>query len=920
MSIHDYAELRSRATGAKIATLWNHSAFATYMNAGYGPTIAQGSVSTDPEADALVALIGEAGTTPAADGAWWATVPGAENAAGMFVERVTGLAGAGVSAREVLSSINRDSAIVGRRAASARVFTITGHLFGLDEASVQRMRSQLARLLDPNAQRSDDAGDDLQVWWPEVCEAGDSCLAKPGNCTGVHWKYVTGVALVDGADLDFSGLGRGDNLEGAIRRIRLRCVASDPRIYLESPAPTVLTLDTGIADTPPADPTCGTVSVNIDLPKSALPIRLNPDRTFCEIGWDIGTRVVSETYITVGELEPVYVPPTAPNVNRIEPYGIRVFWNEYQEAVSAGTGKTWEKINPARWPSDGSFPTDAPIEIQQLRVWVPGVEPPIIPTRPTAPYQVHLFWEPNAYDSTRERFVWEPINDQRWPSAVGGIRPMPTDAEVEIGLVTFPNPDYDSSQPVGFDNQRWRTITAPRGSEPYRVRLGTRPAGQLHGIARAVDWTLPNWNSTGTEATTDITHIVVAGNTLSGIAATYGTTVAAIQAANPWLANPNVIIPGWAITIPDQAADTTTSSFEINFPPPLARFEVYGTSGQYGGGGFHDPGTGAVGPRGQTIAQIQAENRRDATLGEWVAEANRGSEFFDIVLTQNGRWAEAAGTWDVDVFGVPPDGGQLRVLPDFNTDVVETDPAAVDPYACPPLDPELAITIDTGARTWAPSGWAFEGEWPNDSVLVIPAEVPGTYVEAVDIHDPNCVACGPNPGCDLEVLFGESVYVADPPLALTNVATGTNIGTPPAAIERSFTTVGPADPADPFDIEITLDPGAATMANYRLLLWENNAEAGLGSLQRCDAYRYRFAALPTGASLIFKTRTRELILDCGDGTLRDAAALMTAEDGGRPIWPEYMAGRWTVAIEVDPGAVGTGASASILQLIADPVV
>ena len=46
------------------------------------------------------------------------------------------------------------------------------------------------------------------------------------------------------------------------------------------------------------------------------------------------------------------------------------------------------------------------------------------------------------------------------------------------------------------------------------------------------------------------TYTVVTGDTLYRIAVRFGTTVAALQAANPFITNPTRIYPGWVLTIP----------------------------------------------------------------------------------------------------------------------------------------------------------------------------------------------------------------------------------------------------------------------------------------------------------------------------------------------------------------------------------
>jgi lysozyme len=46
------------------------------------------------------------------------------------------------------------------------------------------------------------------------------------------------------------------------------------------------------------------------------------------------------------------------------------------------------------------------------------------------------------------------------------------------------------------------------------------------------------------------TYTVVSGDWLASIARRYNTTSPAILAANPWITNPNLIYPGWVITLP----------------------------------------------------------------------------------------------------------------------------------------------------------------------------------------------------------------------------------------------------------------------------------------------------------------------------------------------------------------------------------
>jgi spore coat assembly protein SafA len=53
-----------------------------------------------------------------------------------------------------------------------------------------------------------------------------------------------------------------------------------------------------------------------------------------------------------------------------------------------------------------------------------------------------------------------------------------------------------------------------------------------------------------------VTYVVQQGDTLSGIAQTFGVSLAALEAANPQIPDPNLIFPGQVITVP------------VNPPPP----------------------------------------------------------------------------------------------------------------------------------------------------------------------------------------------------------------------------------------------------------------------------------------------------------------------------------------------------------------
>jgi LysM repeat protein len=68
---------------------------------------------------------------------------------------------------------------------------------------------------------------------------------------------------------------------------------------------------------------------------------------------------------------------------------------------------------------------------------------------------------------------------------------------------------------------------------------------------------------------TSRTHTVVAGDTLSGIAKEYGTTVEAIVAANG-ISNPELIVIGQVLSIPVEETGSVSTSATFTTPTPTA--------------------------------------------------------------------------------------------------------------------------------------------------------------------------------------------------------------------------------------------------------------------------------------------------------------------------------------------------------------
>jgi nucleoid-associated protein YgaU len=64
----------------------------------------------------------------------------------------------------------------------------------------------------------------------------------------------------------------------------------------------------------------------------------------------------------------------------------------------------------------------------------------------------------------------------------------------------------------------------------------------------------PGGSPRETPSPTSLVHVVVRGDTLSSISLAYGTTIDEILAANPQIADPNLIVVGQAIVIPPPGA------------------------------------------------------------------------------------------------------------------------------------------------------------------------------------------------------------------------------------------------------------------------------------------------------------------------------------------------------------------------------
>jgi len=161
------------------------------------------------------------------------------------------------------------------------------------------------------------------------------------------------------------------------------------------------------------------------------------------------------------------------------------------------------------------------------------------------------------------------------------------------------------------------------------------------------------------------TYTVQFGDTLSGIAQRFGVSLAALEAANPRIANPNLIYPGQQLAIPGGAAVSSpppghggpASNFSIseNGVKMIEGFEGYSATA------YPDPGTGGapwtigyghtggVVP-GETITRAQAEAylKQDLSSAESAVREN-----VHVPLTQNQFDALVSLTYNVGPNGYP---------------------------------------------------------------------------------------------------------------------------------------------------------------------------------------------------------------------------------------------------------------------------
>jgi LysM repeat protein len=87
-----------------------------------------------------------------------------------------------------------------------------------------------------------------------------------------------------------------------------------------------------------------------------------------------------------------------------------------------------------------------------------------------------------------------------------------------------------------------------------------------------------------------VAYLIKPGDTLSGIAASHGAKLAAVEAANPQIKNPNLIFPGQTIKLPKGSTASppsrTTSAHKSaqSYSAPSHRSSSHTTTGSYASG------------------------------------------------------------------------------------------------------------------------------------------------------------------------------------------------------------------------------------------------------------------------------------------------------------------------------------------------
>lgn len=142
--------------------------------------------------------------------------------------------------------------------------------------------------------------------------------------------------------------------------------------------------------------------------------------------------------------------------------------------------------------------------------------------------------------------------------------------------------------PAAAQSSCGSTVTVARGDtlSAIAARCGTTVAALLQanpGLAAHPNLiypgqtlNVPGSTGPGSGGTTASSYVVQPGDTLSRIAARFGTTVTALLRANPQVTNPNLIFVGQRLTIPGTSPTPGTGATRINFAAGATSANVQG--------------------------------------------------------------------------------------------------------------------------------------------------------------------------------------------------------------------------------------------------------------------------------------------------------------------------------------------------------
>jgi LysM repeat protein len=212
-------------------------------------------------------------------------------------------------------------------------------------------------------------------------------------------------------------------------------------------------------------------------------------------------------------------------------------------------------------------------------------------------------------------------------------------------------------------------------------------------------------------------YVVVAGDTLSGIAAAFGLTLDELIAANGWSDGPgHAIFPGDVIELPADAASvpTTTSATTSTTRPasPGGGTTTTSPAGEPGGGGYIDTGLPFAGPDRATTDPI-VEPLPDGVYWAEASGVVSGGATIEFTLRQRLSGEDCLEQFPTSTLNCIDDGyvgdatAQASMSVDGTTASVISTPAGI-PVAWEVTPAELArLVAGEPAAADAPEGFSY---------------------------------------------------------------------------------------------------------------------------------------------------------------------------------------------------------------------